>query len=101
MSQSYRRQILDPLGLVARIFDELGIGEVPDQATQQDPAMRMATVGKAVKAMALTEELYATFSRWCPTCDPGPGIRKHDRGPERRRLLPISSWRAIAAGQRS
>jgi transposase len=53
MSQPYRSQILDHLGLVAGIFDELGIGEVLDQATQQDPEMRIVTVGNAVKAMVL------------------------------------------------
>jgi hypothetical protein len=30
----YRSQVLDHLGLVAGIFDELGIGDVIDQATQ-------------------------------------------------------------------
>jgi transposase len=53
MPQPYRSQILDHLGLVAGIFDELGIGEVLDQATQQTPEMRIVTVGNAVKAMVL------------------------------------------------
>jgi Domain of unknown function (DUF4277) len=47
----YRTQILDPLGLVAGMFDELGIGDVIDQATHQNPEMRDLTVGEAVKAM--------------------------------------------------
>jgi len=50
---SYRSQILDHLGLVAGMFDELGIGAVIDQATRQDPEMRDLTVGEAVKAMVL------------------------------------------------
>jgi transposase len=50
---SYRSQVLDHLGLVAGMFDELGIGDVIDQATQQNPEMRMVTVGNAVKAMIL------------------------------------------------
>ena len=50
---SYRTQVLDHLGLVAGMFEELGIAEVIDQATQQDPAMRIVTVGHAVKAMVL------------------------------------------------
>jgi transposase len=33
------------------MFDELGIGDVIDQATHQDPEMRDLTVGEAVKAM--------------------------------------------------
>src|ERR687892_1509865 len=49
----YRSQVLDHLGLVAGMFDELGIGEIIDQATQQNPEMRDLTVGEAVKAMVL------------------------------------------------
>jgi transposase len=49
----YRTQVLDHLGLVAGMFDELGIGDVIDQATHQNPAMRDLTVGAAVKAMVL------------------------------------------------
>jgi transposase len=51
--QLYRTQILDHLGLVAGMFDELGIGDVLDQATHQNPEMRDLTVGEAVKAMVL------------------------------------------------
>jgi len=50
---SYRSQVLDHLGLVAGMFDELGIGDVIDRATQQNPEMRDLTVGEAVKAMVL------------------------------------------------
>lgn len=53
MPQSYRRQILDHLGLVAGMCDELGIGAVIDQVTQQNPKTRIVTVGNAVKAMVL------------------------------------------------
>jgi transposase len=49
----YRSQVLDHLGLVAGMFDELGIGDVLDQATKQNPEMRDLTVGEAVKAMVL------------------------------------------------
>src|SRR3989454_2735636 len=51
--QPYRSQVLDHLGLVAGMFDELGIGEVIDHATQQNPEMRLVTAGHAVKAMVL------------------------------------------------
>jgi transposase len=44
---------LDHLGLVAALVDELGIGGVMDQATQQTPAMRIVPAGTAVKAMVL------------------------------------------------
>ena len=49
----YRSQVLDHLGLVAGMFDELGLGDVIDQATQQNPEMRDLTAGEAVKAMVL------------------------------------------------
>jgi transposase len=51
--QPYRTQILDHLGLVAGMFEELGITEVIDKATQQNPEMRIVTAGHAVKAMVL------------------------------------------------
>ena len=51
--QSYRTQILDHLGLVAGMFAELGITEVMDPATQQNPELRIVTAGHAVKAMVL------------------------------------------------
>ena len=51
--QPYRTQVLDHLGLVAAIFEELGITDVMEQATPQDPEMRIVTAGHAVKAMGL------------------------------------------------
>src|SRR5215468_10261922 len=51
--QPYRTLVLDHLGLVAGMFEELGITEVIDKATQQDPARRIVTAGHAVKAMVL------------------------------------------------
>lgn len=53
MPQTYHSQILDHLGLVAGMFEELGITEVIDKATKQDPEMRIVTAGHAVKAMVL------------------------------------------------
>ena len=53
MKRPYWSEVLDHLGLVSGMFDELGIGSVIDQATQQDPEMRIVTVGNAVKAMVL------------------------------------------------
>jgi transposase len=51
--QPYRTQVLDHLGLVAGMFEELGITDVIDRATKQDPEMRIVTAGHAVKAMVL------------------------------------------------
>jgi Domain of unknown function (DUF4277) len=53
MAQNYRRPIFDHLGLVAGMFDELGSGDVIDNATQQNPDMRDLTVGEAVTALGL------------------------------------------------
>ena len=53
MEKTYRSHILDHLGLVAGMFAELGITEIIDHATSQDPEMRMVTAGHAVKAMVL------------------------------------------------
>jgi transposase len=50
---NYRSKVLDHLGLVSGMFDELGIGDVIDRVTQQNPEMRDLTVGEAVKAMVL------------------------------------------------
>jgi transposase len=49
----YRTLVIDHLGLVAGMFEDLGITEVIDKATQHDPAMRLVTAGQAVKAMVL------------------------------------------------
>jgi transposase len=46
-------EVLDHWGLVAGMFEELGIGPVSDHATQQSPETRFVTVGSAVKAMVL------------------------------------------------
>lgn len=49
----YRSQTLGHLGLVAGMFDELGIAEVLDRVIVQDRAQRLVSVGQAVKAMVL------------------------------------------------
>jgi hypothetical protein len=41
------------LGLLARMFDALGLGALIDHATQQNPETRLLTVGNAIKAMVL------------------------------------------------
>jgi hypothetical protein len=53
MQPPYRSRILEHLGLVAGMFDALGIADVIDRATQQHPELRIVTVGNAVKAMVL------------------------------------------------
>ena len=50
---AYRSHVLDHLGLVAGMFDALGMGDVIDQATHQYPELRDLTVGEAVQAMVL------------------------------------------------
>jgi transposase len=53
MPRLYRSEVLDHLGLVAGMYDELGIGEELDRTLQQNPETRFVTVGSAVKAMVL------------------------------------------------
>jgi transposase len=53
MEASYETKTIEHLGLVAGMFEELGISEVIDQAIEQDLAQRQVTVGQAVKAMVL------------------------------------------------
>jgi hypothetical protein len=49
----YRSPVVDPLGLVAGMGDELGLGDGMAPATPQPPARRDLTVGEAVNAMVL------------------------------------------------
>jgi len=74
---TYRSQVLDYLGLLAGMCDELGIGEVIDQATQQNPAMRDRTVGEAVKAMGLNGLGFLNHARSLVPrfCQPKPTSR--------------------------
>jgi transposase len=51
----YHSQVLDHLGLVAGMVDDLSLGDVIDQATQQYPELRDLTVGEAVNARGLNE----------------------------------------------
>jgi len=53
MSHQYKTQNLDHLGLVAGMFDELGIDELLDQVITQDHDKRHVSIGHAVKAMIL------------------------------------------------
>ncbi len=53
MHRPYGSEVVDHLGLVAGMFDELGIGDVLDRAMQHTPETRIVTVGSAVKAMVL------------------------------------------------
>ena len=62
--QPYRTQILDHLGLVAGMCDALGIGDVLDHATHQNPEMRDRTVGEAVKAMGLNGLGFINHARY-------------------------------------
>ncbi len=50
---AYQSHVIDHLGLAAGMFDALGMGEIIDHATRQNPEMRDLTVGEAVKAMVL------------------------------------------------
>ena len=49
----YSSKVLDHLGLVAGMYDELGIGELIDRIIPQEAAKRTVSIGQAVKAMVL------------------------------------------------
>lgn len=53
MSESYKSETLEHLGLVAGMFDELGIGELVDKLVPQDLEQRKISVGQGLKAMVL------------------------------------------------
>ena len=53
MTSKYQSQVLDHLGLVAAMYEELGIGAVIDHAIVQDATKRTVSLGQAVKAMVL------------------------------------------------
>ena len=53
MSPTYTSQNLDHLGLVAGMYEELGIGEYLDEQIAQDRKMRHVSIGQAVKALVL------------------------------------------------
>lgn len=49
----YSSQVLNHLGLVAGMYDELGLGDLIDQVIPQDGDKRHVSVGQAIKAMVL------------------------------------------------
>ncbi|MCA9840407.1 MAG: IS1634 family transposase [Trueperaceae bacterium] len=53
MKERYKSETLEHLGLVAGMFDELGIGELVDKEVPQDLEQRNISVGQALKAMVL------------------------------------------------
>jgi len=57
MNPTYETKTIEHLGLVAGMYDELGIGELLDQAIVQDFEQRQVSVGQAVKALVLNPGL--------------------------------------------
>lgn len=52
-TEIYKSETLEHLGLVAGMFDELGIGDLVDELVPQDLSQRNVSVGQALKAMVL------------------------------------------------
>src|SRR5215210_5834452 len=52
-TQTYKSETLEHLGLVAGMFDELGVSELVDEMVPQDLSQRKVSVGQALKAMVL------------------------------------------------
>jgi transposase len=83
MAPIYQSQVLDHLGLVAAMYEELGSGTVIDHTIAQDTTKRTVSRGQAVKAMGLNglgfvnQQLYLvpSFFHNKPTARLiGPGI---------------------------
>ena len=53
LAQECSSKILNHLGLVAGMYDELGLGELLDRLIPQDKEKRVVSVGQAVKAMVV------------------------------------------------
>jgi transposase len=52
-TETYKCETLEHLGLVAGMFDELGVSELVDEMVPQDLSQRKGSVGQALKAMVL------------------------------------------------
>lgn len=52
-TQKIESKTLDHLGLVAGMYDELGIGDIIDEAIEQDKEKRLVSIGQAVFALVL------------------------------------------------
>src|SRR5215210_1558071 len=52
-TEIHKSETLEHLGLVAGMFDELGIGDLVDEMVPQDLSQRKVSVGQALKAMVL------------------------------------------------
>ena len=83
--QPYRTQVLDHLGLVAGMFEELGITEVIDRATKQDPAMRIVT------AQAMRSKPWCS-TVWALSTNSSTSVRDHRVATRGRRR----SWRSVS-----
>ena len=53
LPEKYSSKLLNHLGLVAGMYDELGIGELIDSLIPQDNEKRIVSLGQAVKAMVI------------------------------------------------
>jgi transposase len=52
-TEIHKSETLEHLGLIAGMFDELGIGDLVDEMVPQDLSQRKVSVGQALKAMVL------------------------------------------------
>ena len=52
-SKHYRGLIINHLGLVSAMYDELGIGELTERLIPQNDPRRIVSIGQAIKAMIL------------------------------------------------
>ncbi len=52
-TEIHKSETLEHLGLIAGMFDELGIGDLVDELVPQDLSQRKVSIGQALKAMVL------------------------------------------------
>lgn len=67
MEATYETKTIEHLGLVAGMFDELGMDELIDTIVLQDKEQRCISVGQAVKAMVLNGLGFANRRRYLTT----------------------------------
>jgi len=71
LPQECSSRLLNHLGLVAGMYDELGLGELIDSLIPQDKEKRVVSVGQTVKAMVVNglgfanRVLYQWFGKFC------------------------------------
>ena len=82
MSPSDHSQVLEHLGLVAGMFDELGLGKGIDQAIAQELTKRTVSLGQGIgKSNGLFHPPHPPWHTPCQGVARGPPCQRIDKGP--------------------